>query len=117
VGTQVDLGTASQVIFTKRRAERLFFSNSPDEPYVFETGFAHDADLVGAFEAPSLSAALAGTVRLERAGWARRFATEWLLGPREFSTVHGRGERTDHSWGFLALWEWNYGDKRGESRS
>jgi len=19
----------------------------------------------------------------------------------------GRGERTDHSWGFLALWEWN----------
>jgi hypothetical protein len=85
----------------------MFEPNSPDEPYVFETGFAHDADLVGAFEAPSLSAALAGTVRLERAGWARRFATEWLLGPREFSTVHGRGERTDHSWGFLALWEWN----------
>ena len=85
----------------------MFESNAPAEACVFDTGFAHDADMVGAFEAPSLSAALAGTVRLEQAGWARRFATEWLLGPREFSTVHGRGERTDHSWGFLALWEWN----------
>ena len=85
----------------------MFEPNAPAEPYVFDTGFAHDADMVGAFEAPSLSAALAGTVRLEQAGWARRFATEWLLGPREFSTVQGRGERTDHSWGFLALWEWN----------
>ena len=85
----------------------MFEPNAQAEPYVFDTGFAHDADMVGAFEAPSLSAALAGTVRLEQAGWARRFATEWLLGPREFSTVQGRGERTDHSWGFLALWEWN----------
>ena len=85
----------------------MFEPNAWCEPYVFDTGFAHDADMVGAFEAPSLSAALAGTVRLEQAGWARRFATEWLLGPREFSTVQGRGERADHSWGFLALWEWN----------
>jgi hypothetical protein len=75
----------------------MFEPHAAGEPYVFDT----------AFEAPSLSAALAGTVRLEQAGWARRFATEWLLGPREFSTVQGRGERTDHSWGFLALWEWN----------
>jgi len=85
----------------------MFEPNAQGEPYVFDTGFAHDADMVGAFEAPSISAALAGTIRLEREGWARRFATEWLLGPREFSTVKGRGERTDHSWGFLALWEWN----------
>jgi hypothetical protein len=81
----------------------MFEPNASSEPYVFDTGFAHDVDIVGAFEAPSLSAALVGTVRLERAGWARRFATEWLLGPREFSTVQGRGERTDHSWGLLAL--------------
>ncbi|HEY5207325.1 MAG TPA: hypothetical protein VIJ63_22405, partial [Roseiarcus sp.] len=72
----------------------MFEPHAPAEPYVFDTGFAHDADMVGAFEAPSLSAALAGTVRLEQAGWARRFSTEWLLGPREFSTVQGRGERT-----------------------
>jgi hypothetical protein len=85
----------------------MFEPEASAEPSVFDTGFAHDADVVGAFEAPSLSAALAGTVRLEQAGWARRFTTEWLLGPREFSTVQGRGERTDHCWGFLALWEWN----------
>jgi hypothetical protein len=88
-------------------ARAMFEPNAPKEPYVFDSGFAHDANMVGAFEAPSLSAALAGTVRLEQAGWARRFATEWLLGPREFSTVHGRGAKADHSWGFLALWEWN----------
>ncbi|HEY6733896.1 MAG TPA: hypothetical protein VI256_08870, partial [Roseiarcus sp.] len=57
----------------------MFEPNASSEPYVFDTGFAHDADMVGAFEAPSLSAARAGTVRLEQAGWARRFATEWLL--------------------------------------
>jgi hypothetical protein len=85
----------------------MFEPNSKGEPYVFDTGFVHDTDMVGAFEAPSISAALVGTIRLEQAGWARRFATEWLIGPREFSTVQARGERTDHSWGFLALWEWN----------
>jgi hypothetical protein len=42
----------------------MFEPNARAEPTVFDTGFAHDADLVGAFEAPSLSAALAGTVRL-----------------------------------------------------
>ena len=76
------------------------------EAEAFDTGFAHDVDFAGAFEAPSLSAALAGTVRLERAGWSRRFATEWLLGPREFATV-GQGGAAGHDWGFLALWEWN----------
>lgn len=85
----------------------MFEPGAPSGTVVFDAGFAHDADIVGAFEAPSLSAALAGTVRLERAGWARRFATEWLIGPREFSTVPGQGGRRDHVWGFLALWEWN----------
>src|ERR1700722_4436941 len=47
----------------------MFEPNSPDEPYVFETGFAHDADLVGAFEAPSLSAGLAGTGPRGGGGW------------------------------------------------
>jgi hypothetical protein len=85
-----------KTLFQTLQAERwlmsvraMFEPNAPAEPFVFETGFAHDADMVGAFEAPSLSAALAGTVRLEQAGWARRFATEWLLGPREFSTGAG----------------------------
>ena len=85
----------------------MFEPNANAEPSAFDCGFAHDADMMGAFEAPSLSAALAGAVRLEQAGWARLFATEWLVGPREFSPVRGRGERTDHCWGFLALWEWN----------
>ena len=40
----------------------MFEPNAPAEPYAFDTGFAHDADMVGAFEAPSISAALAGTI-------------------------------------------------------
>jgi hypothetical protein len=68
---------------------------------------AFDIDVAGAFEAPSISDALMGTVRLEQAGWSCRFATEWLLGPREFATVVGGGESSDRPWGFLALWEWN----------
>jgi hypothetical protein len=88
-------------------ARGMFDPKELAETVVLDTGFAHDADLVGAFEAPSLSAALAGTVRLERAGWSRRFTTEWLLGPREFSTVLGRDGLADHAWAFLALWEWN----------
>ena len=36
----------------------MFEPNARGEPYVFDTGFAHDADMVGAFEAPSISAAL-----------------------------------------------------------
>ncbi len=91
-----------------RLSVRAMFDPRPDaEPAAFDTGFAHDVDFAGAFEAPSLSAALAGTVRLEQAGWSRRFATEWLLGPREFATVGGTGNAAGHDWGFLALWEWN----------
>ena len=85
---------------------RAMFDPAGDHaPAAYDTGFAHEFDIAGAFEAPGLAAALAGTVRLERAGWSRRFATEWLLGPREFATVGASG--AGHDWGFLALWEWN----------
>ena len=77
------------------------------EAAAYDTGFAHAVDFAGAFEAPSLAAGLAGTIRLERAGWSRRFATEWLLGPREFATVGADAAASGHDWGFLALWEWN----------
>ena len=87
---------------------RAMFDPAPGgEPMAFDTGFAHALDFAGAFEAPSLSAALAGTVRLDRAGWSRRLSTEWLLGPREFATVGGLGDGARHEWGFFALWEWN----------
>ncbi|HEY0435468.1 MAG TPA: hypothetical protein VGC92_02435 [Phenylobacterium sp.] len=85
----------------------MFDPDGGGEPMAFDTGFAHAVDFAGAFEAPSPSAALAGTVRLEQAGWSRRFATEWLLGPREFATVGGLGDSARHEWGFLAFWEWN----------
>ena len=91
-----------------RLSVRAMFDPGTDSgPMAFDTGFAHGIDMAGAFEAPSLSAALAGTVRLEQAGWSRRFATEWLLGPREFATVGGLGDAAEHDWGFLAFWEWN----------
>jgi hypothetical protein len=85
----------------------MFDPETRTEPSAFDAGFAHAVDMVGAFEAPSLSAALAGTVRLERAGWSRRFATEWLLGQREFAPVEAGGKAVDRQWGFVALWEWN----------
>jgi hypothetical protein len=76
-------------------------------PMVFDTGFAHDADYVGVFEAPDISSALAGTVQLEQAGWSSCYATRWLLGPREFAAVHAKGASIEREWGFIALWEWN----------
>lgn len=85
----------------------MFDPDKGAEAAAFDTGFAHGVDFAGAFEAPSASAALAGTVRLERAGWSRRFATEWLLGPREFATVGGLDKDNGREWGFLAFWEWN----------
>ena len=81
----------------------MFDPDGPHEPMALDTGFAHAVDVAGVFEAPSLSAALAGTVRLERAGWARLFTTEWLIGPREFATVRGAGGDVPRPWGFLAL--------------
>jgi hypothetical protein len=86
---------------------RMVDENRPDEPSAFDTGFAHDVDIAGVFEAPSVAAALEGTVRLERAGWSRRFATRWLIGPREFAAVKGAGPDIERPWGFIALWEWN----------
>ena len=66
------------------------------------------SDMVGAFEAPSLSAALAGTLRLEQA----RLGAPVLDGmaARSEGILHCAGawrDGRDHSWGFLALWEWN----------
>lgn len=80
----------------------------PAAPAAYDTGFAHDVDVAGVFDAPDIAAALAGTVALESAGWDRLFRTEWLIGPREFGTVTGpRGRDRRNDWGFLALWEWN----------
>lgn len=85
----------------------MFDPTAKSAPAALDTGFAHDVDVAGVFEAPTISEALAGTVRLEAAGWERLFATDWLIGPREFATVTGAGELTARPWGFLALWEWN----------
>ncbi|MEC7761403.1 MAG: hypothetical protein VX874_05745 [Pseudomonadota bacterium] len=76
-------------------------------PMALDTGFTHDHDIAGVFEAPSLDAAVAGTVRLEQAGWSRAFRTEWMIGLREFAPVFGKGAHEDHGWAFMALWEWN----------
>jgi len=92
---QNDIGTVLRSLQAEdwRLSVRAMFDNESDvEPTAFDTGFAHAIDFAGAFEAPSLSAALAGSVRLEQAGWSRGFATEWLLGPREFATVSGLGD-------------------------
>jgi hypothetical protein len=85
----------------------MFAPGGVNEPMALDAGFAHAVDIAGVFEAPSLSAALEGTVRLEKAGWARLFTTEWLIGPREFAVVEGAGGDIARPWGFLALWEWN----------
>jgi hypothetical protein len=77
-------------------------------PTVYRTGFAHDVDLVGAFEAPTLGAAFDGIAALEAAGWDELFATRWLVGPREFQPVPSpAGRDPDAPWAFFALWEWN----------
>lgn len=86
---------------------RAMFDDKDVEPAIFDTGFAHGIDLAGIFEAPSISAALEGTARLEAAGWNRRFTTEWMIGPRELSVVKGIGDPVDRPWGFIAFWEWN----------
>ena len=91
-----------------RLSFRAMFDAANDaRPMALDSGFAHPWDLAGAFEAPSINAALAGTVRLEQAGWGRLLATEWLIGPREFATVQGCGHNIERAWGFMALWEWN----------
>jgi len=86
---------------------RQMLGGAADAPEVFDTSFAHGVDLVGVFEAPGIEAALEGSVRLERAGWTRRFTTEWIVGPRELANVEGIGGPIDRPWGFVAFWEWN----------
>lgn len=79
-----------------------------DVPSAYATGFTHDVDLVGMFEAPSFSAACDGTRRLGEAGWDRLSRTEWLLGPREFDPVISPASAGPaDEWGFFALWKWN----------
>lgn len=86
---------------------RVFDPSAENTPAAIDTGFTHDHDMAGVFEAPSLDAAILGTVRLEKAGWARAFRTEWLIGVKEFAPVMGDGALVEHGWVFLALWEWN----------
>jgi hypothetical protein len=77
-------------------------------PTVYISGALHDADIVGAFEAPSLAEAARGITALEAAGWTELFSTNWLLGPREFQPVPSTlGRDPSHEWCFFALWEWN----------
>lgn len=77
-----------------------------DTPRAYAAGFAHDVDVVGAFEAPDRRQALAGVAALETAGWSVLARTEWLLGVREFAPVAG-DPSLDRPWGFVALWQWN----------
>jgi hypothetical protein len=111
--TDTDL-SAIEAVLTQLRTEGWSLSVGtmldPDRghtPIGYATGFAHDVDLGGLFEAPSIAAAVAGTIALERVGWGKLFATEWILGPREFAAVHGASSAEERGWGFLALWEWN----------
>ena len=85
----------------------MFDAAEARSPTAYSSGFAHNVDYVGAFEAPSIAAAFQGVRRLEMTGWTELFATEWLFGRREFAPVHGKGETVDRPWGFFALWEWN----------
>lgn len=79
-----------------------------DEMSLYDAGFAHDVDVVGAFEAADLDQAHDGIARLERAGWARLFRTSWLVGKREFAPVPSTvGRNPDSPWAFFALWQWN----------
>lgn len=80
----------------------------PGPASAYLTGAAHDVDIVGVFEAPSLQAATEGTIRLGQAGWDALFSTQWLLGHREFDPVPSPATAGfDKPWGFLALWRWN----------
>lgn len=79
-----------------------------DEMSLYEAGFAHDVDIVGALEAPDLDRAYSGIARIEGAGWARTFRTSWLVGKREFAPVPSLiGRNPDSPWAFFALWQWN----------
>jgi len=77
-------------------------------PEIYEAGFAHDVDIVGALEAPGLPDAYQGVSHLQSLGWDELFFTEWSVGPREFQPVPSSSGRVPHApWAFFALWEWN----------
>jgi hypothetical protein len=96
------LSTAGWVL-----SARAMFGSQDSQAWAYDSGFAHDVDVVGVFDAPSTSAALAGIAALESAGWAELFSTEWIVGPREFMPVMSGQRGSASTWGFLALWEWN----------
>lgn len=84
----------------------MFGDSGPAE--VYETGFAHDIDVILALESPTMSAAYTGADRLERAGWSELFSTEWNIGRREFRPVPStKGRDPTAPWNMFALWEWN----------
>src|SRR5699024_11140524 len=87
---------------------RQMLSGLDEGAWAYSTGFAHDVDIVGVFEAPDHSTAFEGVTRLESAGWAEIVSTDWLIGPREFAPVRSpRAQGVERGWGFLALWRCN----------
>ena len=95
----------------KRRGWRVSIAEmfgEDEAPTVYDTGFTHDVDIVGVFEAPTLSDAYHGIALLQEAGWDALFTTEWQVGPREFQPVPSPvGRDRNAPWAFFALWEWN----------
>jgi hypothetical protein len=84
----------------------MFGDTGPAE--VYETGFAHDIDVILALEAPTMSTAYNGVDRLQQAGWSTLFHTEWNIGRREFKPVQSsKGRDPTAPWNMFALWEWN----------
>ncbi|XBS68235.1 hypothetical protein ABK905_15715 [Acerihabitans sp. KWT182] len=59
----------------------MFNVQDETRPMALDSGFAHPWDLAGAFEAPDINAALAGTVRLEQAGWGEIIRHRMAAGP------------------------------------
>lgn len=87
---------------------RAMFDPTERRAWVYDSGFAHDVDVIGVFEAPTVSSALAGIANIESAGWGRLFASEWVVGLRELAPVPSPAPGDmEPSWGFVALWEWN----------
>jgi hypothetical protein len=86
----------------------VFGDDAP--PTFYLAGFAHDVDIVGMFEAPSLAEAYGGIDALTGLGWDDLFATEWSVGPREFRPVPSPTRRPlTAPWALFALWQWNDG--------
>jgi len=87
---------------------RAMFGTPEAGAWAYDSGFAHDIDVAGVFDAPSPATALSGIAALESSGWDELASTEWIVGPREFAPVASDQRSADApAWGFLALWEWN----------